>query len=482
MRRYRPPIRVPNAWLGISIAAAAGYAAVLSAATIDKHDRFASGGYDLGIFSQAVWLLAHGHAPFSTIRGRNLFADHFEPGLALLAPLGRLGLPEALLVLQATVLAAVAPVLYLLAHRRGARQPLALAVALLWLASPLTQWPNLFDYHPETTVPLLIVLGALLLERDQVVLFLVTAVLASSFKEDVPLVYLMWGLVLAFGGRRRLGLGLAAGAAAWTVLAFAVAIPAAGGSLAFYSKRFAGDRGSSVGDVFHGLLVHPIAGIETASTTANAKILIALVVCSGGLAFLAPRFLLLALPGVAADILSAYSYQHDLHFQYQLIPAACFAVASAYGAGVLSERRSTRVTTWVSAVLIGGAALVTIVASPALKELRKPEPPGAAARRQALALIPSGSSVAAAPDLAAHVALRRNVYQLPEPFIRVAGNGEYWSSAELRRRAASVTYVIDDDAHLDPGAAALTARMRRVLPRLGFRRVFARDGVRLWTR
>ena len=113
--------------------AATAYAVVLSAASLARQRWLDTGGYDRGIFDQAVWLLGHGHAPFSTIRGRNLFADHFQPALVLLAPLGTLGLLPGSPACGA--------------RRAGSR-------------SPLPQWANLFDYHPETAVPLLIALGA----------------------------------------------------------------------------------------------------------------------------------------------------------------------------------------------------------------------------------------------------------------------------------------------------------------------------------
>ena len=54
-------------------AAAVVYAIVLSAASVDRHEEFKTGGYDLGIFDQGLWLLGQGLAPFSTIRGRDLF-------------------------------------------------------------------------------------------------------------------------------------------------------------------------------------------------------------------------------------------------------------------------------------------------------------------------------------------------------------------------------------------------------------------------
>ena len=137
--------REPARWL-IWLAAVA-YTVALTLACLARYRAFASGGYDLGIFDRAVWLRGHGEAHFSTIRGRKLFADHFQPALVLLSPLGRVGSsPAGLLVLQAALPAAAAPVLTVLARARGAAPWLALAVGLRWLASPLTQWANLFDY------------------------------------------------------------------------------------------------------------------------------------------------------------------------------------------------------------------------------------------------------------------------------------------------------------------------------------------------
>jgi uncharacterized membrane protein len=478
VRRYR----LPQPWFAAAWTAAGAYAAVLSAATIVKNDHFRSGGYDLGIFGQAAWLMSHGHKPFSTIRGRDLFADHFQPALVLLAPLGRLPLPSALLVFQATVLAAGAPLLYVLARERGARQELSFAVALLWVASPLTQWANLFDYHPETSVPALLVLGAVLLERERVLWFLVTALLASAIKEDVCLVYLMWGLVIASRGRRRLGFGLTAAAAIWFVVAIKIAIPALGGNLTFYSARFAGTRGGTVGDVLLRLVEHPVWSFEHYATRNNGHIILALVASTGGLCLLAPRMLALALPPVAANVLSAYNYQHDLHFQYQLVPAAACSVAAAYGAGVLTEHLNRRLAAAAAAVLIVGAVGVTALDAPAIKELRRQAPSAGAAKSRALDLIPSSAVVAAAPDLVPHLALRHRIYQLPEPFELYRDNGEYWSSAELQRREAMVDYVIYDGSHLDPTPRRQMAMLRRRLPKLGFTVVFSSDGVVLLKR
>ena len=459
--------------------AAAAYAVALSAASIDRHHDFESGGYDLGIFDQGVWLLGHGLRPFSTVRGRDLFADHFQPALVLFAPLGRLDLtPSGLLVVQAVLLAAVAPLLFVLASRRGIQPPLALGVALLWLASPLTQWANLFDFHPEAAVPLLLVLAALALDGGRIGVFLACAAFASCFKEDVSLVFLGWGVVLALQGQRRLGLGLAVSALAWFVVATQVAIPAFGGNLDYYSARFGGERGSSLGAVFVSLVQDPIAALGDATSAANMKVLLALVLVTAGLALLAPALLVAATPAVGANFLSAYSYQHELEFHYYLIPAAVFALAAVNGAEVL-ERRAGALARIAPTLLIAGA-VIAAAAGPASKRLRTESPPDASARRHALALVPSGAPTAAAPHLVPHLTKRRAIYQLPEPFFTRPNNGEYWTAAELRERAHAVEWVVYELAGLDPHPRSQVERLPRMLRRGGYVEVFRSGGVRVF--
>ena len=459
--------------------AAFGYAAVLSLASLDRHERFESGGYDLGIFDQGIWLLGQGLRPFSTIRGRDLFADHFQPALVLLAPLGALEItPTGLLVLQSLLLAAAAPPLYTLARRRGARPRLALAVALLWLASPLTQWTNLFDFHPETAVPLLLVHAAIQLDRGRPGHFIALAVAASSFKEDISLVFLGWGVLLALQGRRRFGLALAGAAMLWFLLVTQVAIPALGGDLDYYSARFGGDRGSSLGAVILSLIQHPLRTLGDAATPANAKVLLALVVGSGGLALLAPVMLLPAAPAVSANLLSAYSYQHELQFHYHLIPAAVFAIASAHGAGALQGRRAGLVRA-VTAALVT-AMLAVAALGPASRELRSSAAPDQRARERALALIPADAPTAAAPHLVPHLAHREHIYQLPEPFFPRPSNGESWTEQELSRRAGRVEWVVYELAGLDPWPRRQTRQLPQMLRSRGFSEIYRAAGVRVF--
>ena len=51
-----------------------------------RHANGWSGGLDLGIFDQGVWLLSEGRAPEVSVNARNLFADHLSPVAAAVRP------------------------------------------------------------------------------------------------------------------------------------------------------------------------------------------------------------------------------------------------------------------------------------------------------------------------------------------------------------------------------------------------------------
>src|SRR5215212_2410264 len=83
------------------------FAAAYTLYGIFRHRHFASSAYDLGIYDQAVWHLSRFETPASSIRGySHMFGDHFNPVMALFAPLYWIvSSPETLIVAQAVLLA-----------------------------------------------------------------------------------------------------------------------------------------------------------------------------------------------------------------------------------------------------------------------------------------------------------------------------------------------------------------------------------------
>ncbi|MGZ3698938.1 MAG: DUF2079 domain-containing protein, partial [Bdellovibrionota bacterium] len=228
---YRAGLRAWKFWnarlasspLKTLLAASLGMGALWSLASLRRHWAFESHSFDLGIFTNTLWNLVHGHGYVSSPKdGINLFQDHQSPILMMFAPLFALfPAPETLLIAQALALAASGAVLFGLARpyfARGHWLPAALPI-LYWLYRPVRN-ANAFDFHPEVLMLPFFLTGLWLGQRRQrlarvgaVVAFL----LALACKESAGVVAVGLGAAWMLGAgpketrkfTRTLGLGLA---------------------------------------------------------------------------------------------------------------------------------------------------------------------------------------------------------------------------------------------------------------------------------
>jgi uncharacterized membrane protein len=455
-------------------ALAVAYALVLSAVTIGKLVGFTA-KHDLGIFAQYIWLLGHFRSPFGTIALRPMLDDHFDPTLALLAPLGSIGLQAyGLLVVQAISLAIVAPLLLALARRHGATGWLAAMPSALWLLSPVVIKVNLFDYHPDTLLPALLVGAVLALECRRQRLFILLIVLALGVKEDAGFTVAALGVVLAWTGRRRLGTTVAVAAAAWSTLLMFVVMPHHNSLVRDnYSELFAGARGSSFADVLVYAVRHPLDTVASTLTTDKLGILVLLVATTGGLCLFAARWMLVAAPVTAVNLLSAYEPQGSLEYHYWIVPVAGLALAGAIGAGRVP-------VAWRLAWLRGAvvtAVLLTMLSldamSTTIAELRHAWP-DRAARAAIVDAVPDGAAVSVPEYYFGPLSGRRSLYAIPEPFEPFALASK-WGPTERAAALAGLDAVVDD--------AALRERLSAAtLERNGFRPAVRRGDVTLFLR
>ena len=181
-----------------------------------RHWAFDSHGYDLGIFTNAMWNLVHGNGYVSSVKdGINLFTDHQSPTYWMLAPAFWLfPRPETLLFLQAFGLAAGAPALYYLGRAHigpGHWAPAALPW-LYWAYLPVRN-ANAFDFHPEVfMLPLFLwaFVGFASERRWAKLLGLAALIAALGAKESAPVVAAGIGVAWALTGARWRGAALAA--------------------------------------------------------------------------------------------------------------------------------------------------------------------------------------------------------------------------------------------------------------------------------
>jgi uncharacterized membrane protein len=413
------------------------YALLLSVQSVYEHHTLQT-AFDVAVYDQRLWLLANGREPFSTIVSKPFLGDHFEPDLILLTPLYWLGLGvTGILIAQAIGMALTAPALFALGRESNASHAAASIPAFLWLASPAVAAANLYEFRPATFAPALLVLSVLAAKQNRPLLLTLTAALALGLKEDVALTYIVLGLLLVFHRKRRGGAILAAGSVA-SFLVASLIIQSLGDQYEWQGRRFAGDRGDSIFDAFSFMARHPLDTVGDAIANGGLDLLV-LVLSTGGLALLAPSWMLLAAPTVAFNALSAYEFQHDLAHQYHLLAATGLFVAAGIGAGRLASlgevARKVATAGVAAAVVIaltGGIATHDVSSSLSSAER--------VAIRRALDRIPGDAAVAAAPDLLPQVSQRVDVYTFPEPFVQIDW-GSPLTPEDMAERAERVRFV-----------------------------------------
>jgi hypothetical protein len=367
-----------------------------------------------------------------------MLGDHFQPGLVLFTPLYwlHLGVP-GIFWAQSIAMALTAPALFVLARTCGASSAVASIPAFLWLACPWVASANLFEFRPTALAPVLLVLSVLAALKGRNVLLVATTILALSLKEDVSLTYVALGILLAYHGRRRAGAILAAGSTAW-FLAASWAIESLGGSYDIFGKRFAGDRGDSVGEALGWSLHHPLHTLADIATQSLPDLFL-IFLSTAGLVLLAPSWMLLAAPTALHNALSSYTPQHDLAFHYHLGTVTGLFVAAAIGTGRLGPLGRTGHLAAAGCVALAG--FVALVGGVRMHEI-----PGTtlrvdpAATRHALETIPKDAPVASTLSLLPHLSQRVEIYTLPEPFIPIDW-GSSLTPSELAERAKHVRFA-----------------------------------------
>jgi uncharacterized membrane protein len=329
----------------------------------------------------------------------------------------------------------------------------------------------LFDFRPATFAAVLLVLSVLAALQDRYLLLAATTALAFTLKEDVPVTYLVLGLLLVVSGRRRVGVVLASASLATFVVASAV-IKSLGEHYEWQERRFAGARGDSMLDAFGHMLRHPVETLGDVVTQSGVD-LVLLVLATGGLALLAPMWILLAAPTALFNALSAFEPQHELKYHYHLLALTGLFVAAAIGVprlGELGARGRMAANVGVAtalAVAVVGAVVVHNTSPPWTSTER-------AAIERALDGIPADAPVAATQILLPQLSRREEVYTLPEPFVPVDW-GSPVSANEFAERARRVRFVAlsgaPDDLVLPITYAGDVAEVRTLLLRAGFRPV-----------
>ncbi len=168
--------------------------------------------FDLGWYSQALWIIGHGHLTArASLIGVVPLAQAESYVLYPLALLYRVAGVPGILTLQAACLASGVLPLSRFVARRGVPSYLGVFLAVAYLGYPATAGTNLFDFHPDVLVVPIFFWALQAIEEQRWGLYIAMAALAPLVKNDLAAVTIVMALPLLY--KRQWG--LAALTAGW---------------------------------------------------------------------------------------------------------------------------------------------------------------------------------------------------------------------------------------------------------------------------
>ncbi len=403
---------------------------------MERFARLGAYAFDLGIFQQAVWLMAQGETPFVTVRGMNILGDHFTPILYLFVPFYRLWAhPFWLFLGQTIALAAGAFPLFRLALRTTGQPLFAALLAVGYLLHPALFTMLLFDFHPVLLAVPFLLWAMEAMEDGRWRSFAVAAVGAAMCKEEVALAiaclslygiivkryrWAWWGLVVSI---------------VWLWAVLKIMAHLSGGEKSAYLALYARWGETPLG-ILWGILSRPLEALQAlifcqGHATAPGVYPLLLLTPFAFFPLFAPEVLLFGLPNYALIALNERVTMRELGYQYAslLIPWLAFASVSAVGRLV---RWGAELTPFQRRQWYGLLALTWVVCvgfgayrygPPVIQRFNSDRLPLEEARRIAAFIqrnIPPDASVSAPTTFVPLLAHRRFVYLFPNPFQQVA--------------------------------------------------------------
>ncbi len=402
------------------------------------HHRALGTGYDLGIYDQVVWNIAHGRLFQTTlVYETGGYYDHFEPILALIAPLYWL-VPDVrvLMILQSLALALGSLPIYLFARERlapylpsrRATTGFALLFALSYLLYPALHNANLNDFHEVALTPPLLGFALYGLLTGQRRLTFISLGLLLLVKEDLTVTLLSFSLYIVAlrprGFRRRDGILLGAFALVWAVLVLRVFYPALtrGMPYPFVDRRYPW-MGATPESAIKVFLTQPGLVLSHLLQPQKLWFILRLFAPLLFLPLLGVPAILLAFPILGYLMLSGYEPQWSIQSYYNppLLPILYFALIEAWAyLGAWLQRRGRRVQPFYLAMgallvigvgagyylfsLAPGGRLASIDAFRVLDEDK--------AAYALLAQVPPAAAVSTEWPLVPHLSQRQHIYTL----------------------------------------------------------------------
>ncbi len=330
-------------FLAITAALALAFFAFLSAWGVSRVRIFFTPSYDFGIFSQMFHSMRTKGIPLTTLERDGVlshFAVHMSPIYYLMLPIYALfPYPATLQVLQAAVLASSVIPLWLIGkHHRLPPMIRTLLCALLLLYPALSGGAGGYDLHENcflTPCLLWLLYG---IDKKKLWLVALSALLTLAVKEDAAVYVAVVGLYLMVRSLLHkdttgiiTGAALLAVSLGWFFAVTHYLATKGDGVMTYRYDNFMYDGSSSLLTVVKSVVLCPMKAVYECVDPEKLKFLAQTMLPLLCLPLITRRYerYLLLIPYALVNLMSDYTYQHDIFFQYTFGSTACLIYLTA---------------------------------------------------------------------------------------------------------------------------------------------------------
>lgn len=407
----------------------------------DIHRGLGTSSFDVGLYDQGMWLLSRFEAPFVTLMGRNMFGDHASLILLFITPLYWL-VPgtETLLAMQSVVVAAGALPIYFFARRTLDSGLLGFLMALVWLINPAVNGTIFENYHPDSFLGLFVPLALVGALSQRWRLYWVSVVLCLLVKEDVVLVMVPLGLMLALRGEKRRGLAtvlLAVGASLagmFLLMKSLIGVPTRNG----WRIPFGGVSGF-IKETF----TNPTNVVKYLTSEDRPLYWWKMLAPFALISLAAPEVAMVSALVLGFNTISNFWYQFHIEYHYSLVAVPALLFASIVAMSRLSQ--------WWRRFLVACVVVASLFSASAWSYMPfrldeyphwSPSNPVASSARSLFSRIPPDAKISVFHSLAPHLAHRKEIYQFPNPFHIVLYGTDISIEGQRSPLADGIEYVM----------------------------------------
>jgi uncharacterized membrane protein len=345
-----------------------------------------------------------------------------------------------LFVVQSIVVAIGAFPVYWFSRQRLRSEPLAAAMAGVYLLHPSISWTNLENFHPDAALGTLVAFAIWAAYAGKWRWYWVAVVLALSVKEDVAFVLAPLGLWVALKADKKRGLITSLASLFAMALMFLVVMRSFTGVTFRNSWRipFGG-----FGGLLKTALTQPTKLISYLWSEDRPTYVWQMLAPVGFVFLYEPSLALVGFVMLASNVVSTFWYQHQIQYHYSIIIVPCIVMGTVWALGKFSRPARK----WVSACIIATSLVCGYLWSPmplartTTTSWNSQMPPVVAAR-ESISRVPEDAVVAAYHSLTAQMARRVTIYSFPNPFVRNLYGPDVFAGGDRLPGADEVEYVI----------------------------------------